>query len=109
MQTFMAQEPRWVASFIHACEQRAQDDPPDAVVFGDPVEGSYEISDCSEGGDDVDVFEHLDRVLASEVFPRYPVSLWFPCGLHGFAVPDSLTVSERHDLCCGWAVTSWAL
>jgi hypothetical protein len=37
-------------------------------VFGDPVEGHDEVLDCSEGGDDVDVFELLDRVLASEGF-----------------------------------------
>jgi hypothetical protein len=37
MRQFMAQDTRWVASFINACEQRAQDDPPDEVVFGDPV------------------------------------------------------------------------
>ena len=64
--TFTAQEPRWVVSLIHACEQRAQDDPPDAVVFGDHVESSDEFHDCIEGGDDVDVFAPLDRVLASE-------------------------------------------
>jgi hypothetical protein len=72
MGSLVWKEPRWVASFIHACEQRARDDPPDAVVFGDPagdpVEGSDEFHDCSEGGDDVDIFDLLDRVLASEGF-----------------------------------------
>jgi hypothetical protein len=64
-----------VASFIHACKQRAHDDPPDAVLFDDPVgdpvgdtvEGSDEFYDCSEG-DDVDIFQLRDRVLASEGF-----------------------------------------
>jgi hypothetical protein len=31
MQQFMAQILRWVASFIKACEQRAQEDPPNEV------------------------------------------------------------------------------
>jgi hypothetical protein len=35
---------------------------------GDPVEGSDEFHDCSEGGDYDDVFGLLDRVLASEGF-----------------------------------------
>jgi hypothetical protein len=68
MRQFMAQDPRWVASFINACEQRAQDDPPDDVVFGDAVESSDEFVDCNEGGDDVEVFELFDRILASEGF-----------------------------------------
>jgi hypothetical protein len=46
--------------------------PPDAVVFGDaagdPVEGSDEFHDCSEGGDYDDIFKLLDRVLAIEGF-----------------------------------------
>jgi hypothetical protein len=50
----------------------ARDDPPDAVVFGDPagdpVEGSDEFHDCSEGGDYDDIFELLARVVASEGF-----------------------------------------
>jgi hypothetical protein len=25
----------------------------------------------------------------------YPLSLWLPCGLHGFAVPNTLTVTVR--------------
>jgi hypothetical protein len=72
MRQFMAQDTRWVASFINACEQRAQDDPPDEVVFGDPVDTDHESADefvdCSEGGADDDVFELLDRILASDGF-----------------------------------------
>jgi hypothetical protein len=38
------------------------------ILFSYPAEGSDAFHDCSEGGDDVDVFELLDRVLASEGF-----------------------------------------
>jgi hypothetical protein len=38
------------------------------LVTGYPVEGSDEFHGCSEGGEDVDIFELLDRVLASEGF-----------------------------------------
>jgi hypothetical protein len=24
---------------------------------------------------------------------RYPMSLWLPCGLHGFAVPNTVTIT----------------
>jgi hypothetical protein len=56
---------------VNACEERAHDNPPgDVVVFGvhDPVESSDEFADCSDGGDDVDVSELLDRILVSEGF-----------------------------------------
>jgi hypothetical protein len=53
-------------------QQRAQDDPPDEVVFGDPVDTDHESADefvdCSEGGVDDDVFELLDHILASDGF-----------------------------------------
>jgi hypothetical protein len=41
-------------------------------VFGDPVnndnESSDEFVDCSEGGANNDIFELLDRILASDGF-----------------------------------------
>ncbi len=75
---FMSQNPRWVASFINACEKRAQDDPPDAVVFGDPVESSEEFVDCFDDEMDV-IMDALDSVLGIDGFcVVYPTSPWFP-------------------------------
>ena len=41
-------------------------------MFGDPVDTDHESDDefvdCSEGGADDDVFELLDRILASDGF-----------------------------------------
>ncbi len=70
MRQFMSQNPRWVASFINACEKRAQDDPPDAVVFGDPVESSEEFVDCFDEEMDV-ILDALDSALEIDGFMSF--------------------------------------
>jgi hypothetical protein len=69
---FVAQDARLVASFVHACELRASAEPPDEVVFGDPLsETTDEFLECAD--DDVsDVISFaLDAVL--------DVPGFFPC------------------------------
>ena len=71
MRHFMSQNPRWVASFINACERRALADPPDEVVFGDPVESSDEFVECLEDNYD-EVFALLDSALECDGFVSDP-------------------------------------
>ena len=35
--------------------------------------------------------------LCTPMIPASPMSLWLPCGLHGFAVPNTVTVTEPNN------------
>jgi hypothetical protein len=53
------------------------------------------VLEMSTGGSDLGVHE-----------PLSPMSLWLPCGLHGFAVPNTVTVICLQTLSMeGWAAT----
>ena len=63
MRQFMNQDAKLVASFVHACELRAQEQPPDGVLFGDALSDTTdEFVDCEEDLSDV-VFHAFDVVL----------------------------------------------
>lgn len=93
MQQFMSQHPRWVASFINACERRAMEQPPDDVVLVMLLTAQTRclltvwmtiLQSCLR------CWMMLWRRL---VFCQYPMSLWLPSGLHGSAVPITVTVT----------------
>ena len=70
----MRQDARLVASFMHACQLRASAEPPDEVVFGDPVSEATDdlFFECDPASDVSDVFLHaLDNAL--------DVPGFFPC------------------------------
>lgn len=69
MRTFMSQNPRWVGSFINACESLALDDPPDEVVFVDRV-NSDEFMDCCDEFEEM--FTFLDSALEGTGFVSAP-------------------------------------
>jgi hypothetical protein len=63
MRQFMNQDAKLVASFVHACELRALEQPPDGVLFGDPLSvTTNESVDCEEDLSDV-VFHAFDAAL----------------------------------------------
>ena len=85
MGQFTAQNPRRVASFINACEQRAQYDPPDEVVFGDPQEQAVErIIDH--------VWPHLPVVGSSCMYSGRPLD-------HSGRPPKLVGVGANTGLC----------
>jgi hypothetical protein len=62
MRQFMNQDAKLVASFVHACERRAQEQPPDGVLFGDALSDTTdEFVDCEDLSDVV--FHAFDAVL----------------------------------------------
>jgi hypothetical protein len=62
------QDAKLVASFVHACELRAQEQPPDGIFFGDAVSATTdEIVDCEEVLSDV-VSHAFDAVLKVPTF-----------------------------------------
>jgi hypothetical protein len=75
MHRFMGQNAAVVASFVRACELRALAQPPDDVMFGDPL--SEEVSDdnfvdCFDDMTDV-LYHALDSILeVPGIFPGPP-------------------------------------
>ena len=55
--------------------------------------GGGGVQECRSARDAGKEAQHCNRVSASEGFSRCPMSLWLPCGLHGFAVPNTVTVT----------------
>ncbi len=73
MRNFMQQDARLVASFVHACTLRASEQPPDGVLFGDPLTDATddEFVECED--DMSDVFLHaFDSVLEMPGFLSSP-------------------------------------
>jgi hypothetical protein len=70
MRQFTAQDARAVASFINACEWRAQESPPDEVVFGDPCETSEDsFVDCDD--ELTELFTYFDSSLEVDGFVAF--------------------------------------